>query len=392
MANAFIKPPVIIAAILGQLRQQLVLTNYVWKDGFGDFAGKFNDTVTIRIPVDTVAYTRKLRATGADRNMIASDLTEVTVDIKLTDVIYNRIDLTDEERDLDIKSFAVDVLPRQVRAVAKKLESGVAHLINTAPYEKTSNVDQDALWNGVISNRRWLNEHEVPEEGRVLLVGTAIEEALLLDDRFTRYDSAGEPGASRLQTARVGKFAGHDVVVVNQLNHGDAFLAHPTAYALLTRTPGRPMTNTVATSTVGTENGITLRWLGDYDSTSTTERSIVDTWMGVKPVVDPVNIYGDDDPHFVRATRIHMKATEVDILNTGTVTASSGANKTRQLELEDNNGDNRTRDPLVVWESSDPSKATVSATGLVTGVATGSTVISAKVDGLTESWNLTVAA
>jgi len=123
MANAFIKPPVIIASILGQLRHQLVLPNFVWKDGFGDFSGKFNDTITIRIPVDTVAYTRKLRATGAARNMVASDLTEVTVDIKLTDVVYNRIDLTDEERDLDVRSFAVDVLPRQVRGPIRQIEN-----------------------------------------------------------------------------------------------------------------------------------------------------------------------------------------------------------------------------------------------------------------------------
>ena len=35
------------------------------------------------------------------------------------------------------------------------------------------------------------------------------------------------------------------------------------------------------------------------------------------------------------------------------------------------------------WESSDPSKATVSNTGLVTGVAVGSTEISATADGVT---------
>lgn len=387
MANAFIKPAVVVASVLDQLQQQLVLSNFVWKNGYGDFSGKFNDTITIRIPVDTIAHTRKLRATGADRNMIASDLTEVTVDIKLTDVIYNRIDLTDEERDLDVESFGVEVLPRQVRAVAKQIERGIGYLINSAPYEKISNVTEDTIWNGIISNRRFLNTHEVPEDGRFLLVGAAIEEALLLDDRFIRYDSAGEAGASRLQSATVGRIAGFEVITSNQINAGDGFLAHPTAYAMLTRTPGKPMTNTVATSQVATENGVTLRWLGDYDSSSTTERSIVDTWMGVKCVVDPVNAQGADDPHFVRATKIHLNATSAEL--TGASTVAHGASTA--LELEDNNGDIRNGDASVVWDTSDHTKATVNANGVVTGVAAGAVNVTAVVDGITKTKAITVS-
>ncbi|MBB5167210.1 P22 phage major capsid protein family protein [Mycobacterium sp. AZCC_0083] len=390
MANAFIKPAVVIASVLDQLQHQLVLSNFVWKNGYGDFAGKFNDTITIRIPVDTIAHTRKLRATGADRNMVTSDLTEVTVDVKLTDVIYNRIDLTDEERDLDVISFGTDVLPRQVRSVAKQIEAGIAYLITQAPYEKVTSVAADSIWNGVISNRRYLNTHEVPVDGRFLLVGSAIEEALLLDDRFVRYDSAGEAGASRLQTASIGRLGSYPVIVSEQIAQGDGYLSHPTAYAMLTRTPSKPYTNTVATSTVATENGVTLRWLGDYDSGSTTERSIVDTWMGVKCVVDPVNANGDEDPHFVRGTRIHLKATDATLTGAGTVGHTAGAN-TIALSLEDNNGDERAGDSLVTWTTSDPTKATVDAKGVVTGVAAGSATITANFDGLTKTKAITVS-
>ncbi|QNL30732.1 major capsid protein [Mycobacterium phage Estes] len=388
MANAFIKPPVIIASILGQLKHELVLPNYVFKNGYGDVAHKFNDTITIRIPVPTIAHTRGLRATGAARNMVASDLTEVTVDIKLTDVIYNRIDLTDEERELDVRSFAVDVLPRQVRAVAEQIEDAVSYLITKAPYEKVSQVAEDGIWNGVISNRRFLNEQKVPKDGRVLLVGSAVEEALLLDDRFVRYDSAGEAGASRLQTARIGRLAQYDVVTIDTLPHGDAYLSHPTAYAMLTRSPGRPMTNTVATSTVATENGVQLRWLGDYDATATTERSIVDTWIGVKAVLDPVTANLDDEPRFVRGTRLHLKATSAELTGPATL---AGAGATAQLELEDNNGDNRAGDPLVTWSSSDDTKVKVDANGKISRIAAGTATITALVDGLTKTLAVTAS-
>ncbi|WP_099021275.1 P22 phage major capsid protein family protein [Mycolicibacterium palauense] len=383
MANAFVKPNAIINTILGMLQEDLVLPYYVWKDGLGDFAGKHNDTITIRIPQPTIAHTRQLRATGADRLMQVSDLTETTIDVKLTDVVYNLIALTDEERELDVRSFGVDVLPRQVRSVSEQLEFGVADTIKNAPYQQILSVADDAIYNGVIRARRQLNDAKVPREGRFLLVGSAVEEALLLDDRFVRYDSAGEPGASRLQTARIGRIANYEVVVVDTIPHGAAFLFHPTAFVMVTRAPGKPFSNVVATSAVASENGVALRWLGDYDSSLTTDRSLVDTWCGYKAVVDP-------DPGFVRATRLQLAITSAgtDLGNTGAVTAAAGANNTRQLTLIDDHDDDRAWE--ATWDSSDPTKATVDA-GLVTGVAAGTTTITAVVGGVTKTWELTVA-
>ncbi len=58
------------------------------------------------------------------------------------------------------------------------------------------------------------------------------------------------------------------------------------------------------------------------------------------------------------------------------VTASAGADHTVQLKVTGSNGMNYT--PLCTFTSSDPTKATVSQSGLVTGVATGSSTITAK--------------
>lgn len=57
------------------------------------------------------------------------------------------------------------------------------------------------------------------------------------------------------------------------------------------------------------------------------------------------------------------------------VTAATGADHTAQLKAVGDNGINYT--PLVSWSSSDPTKATVSSSGLVTGVAAGSATITA---------------
>ena len=57
------------------------------------------------------------------------------------------------------------------------------------------------------------------------------------------------------------------------------------------------------------------------------------------------------------------------------VTASVGADHTVQLKATGSNGLNYT--PLVSWSSATPAKATVSSTGLVTGIAAGTSVITA---------------
>lgn len=382
MANAFLKPNVIINTVLGMLQNELVLPNYVWKDGLGDFSGKYNDTVTIRIPHPTIAHSRQLRAVGAARNMTASDLTETAVDVRLTDVVYNLIALTDEERELDVRSFGVDVLPRQVRAVSELLEYGTAYTIQQAPYQEVWQVAADQIWNGVIAARRQLNDAKVPRDGRVLLVGHAVEEALLLDDRFIRYDSAGEVGASRLIEARIGRLAGYDVVVVDTIPHGAAYLFHPTAFCMVSRAPGAPFSNAVATAATMSQNGVALRWLGDYDSTATTDRSLVDTWVGWKEISDPI-------PGFVRAARIQLGATSATL--TGPSTVAHGS--TGQLALIDSNGDDRSLDPTVTWTSSATGVGTV-ANGVFTGVAANATpvTVTATFDSsVTATFNVTVS-
>jgi hypothetical protein len=117
----------------------------------------------------------------------------------------------------------------------------------------------------------------------------------------------------------------------------------------------------------------------------TTDRSLVDTWAGFKAVVDP-------EPGFVRAARIQLKATDATVGNADVAfTAAAGPLHAAQLTLEDNNGDDRAADTgLVTWTSATPAKATVSATGVVTAVSAGTSVITATVDGLTKTATVTV--
>ncbi|ATN93980.1 major head protein [Mycobacterium phage Kumao] len=380
MAHAFVKPTAVVDTAIQILQREIVLPRLVWLNGF-DVAGKYNDTVSIRVPARTQAHTRQLRGTGSARNLIASDLTESKVDVTLTDDVYNLVVLTDEEKTLDIRDFARDVLARQVRSVAEQLEDGLAATIEGAPYTQVHNAEADTLYNAVASARRQLNDAYVSRQGRVLIVGSAVEQALLEDDRFSRYDSAGEGATSALREARIGRILGYDVIVVDAIRHGDAFLYHPTAFVMLSRPPAPPMSGADRVSAVAAEGGLALRWLGDYDPTITSDRSLVDCFVGYNIVEDPNGV------GFVRATKIHLKAESVEIQGDDEVDVGEKL----QLRAVDSHGDDRTEDDDTVWESSDPSKATV-VDGEVTGVGTGTAIIKVTVDGKEDTLEVTVSA
>jgi uncharacterized protein YjdB len=74
---------------------------------------------------------------------------------------------------------------------------------------------------------------------------------------------------------------------------------------------------------------------------------------------------------------------------TQTVTVAAGVNHTKQLVVKDSNGADRTATATFVSDT--PAKATVSSTGLITGVAAGTASVTATYLGFTASCAVTVS-
>lgn len=378
MANIFIKPTVIVDTAIHLLLREIVLPQLIWLNGIGDFAGKYQDTITIRVPARTQGQTRALRGTGSARNLTTQTLTENAIPVTLTEDVYNAVELTDEELTLDIHDFSTQVLNRQIRAVAETLESGIATMMTTAPYSENNMVVQcteSTMWPATVDARRKLNDKYVPREGRVLVVGSAVESAFLKDQTFQRFDSTGQV-SSALRDATIGRVGGLDVVMSEALPHADAYLFHQTAFIMATRPPAAP--RGAPFTAAASAAGLAVRWLMDYDYQNTSDRSLVDTFVGFKAVEDPID-------GFSRAVNLHLTATGVTVSGNANVTAAAGPAHTSQLAGVTNWGDDRTLDPGTVWTSSAPAKATVSSGGLVTGVAAGTTNITAAYDGVTSA-------
>jgi hypothetical protein len=290
---------------MGLLYRELVVARTVWTDAVdpGEFTGALNDTVTIKVPARRVARKRTLRAGTPIVNDVS---TEFGVPVKLTTDVYNGAPITDEELTLDITDFGAQVLQPQIRAVVEGIDTEVIDEIEGADYGTNVIDPTDAKYvvsgetdwyYAALGARNMLNKKHVPQAGRTLLIGSDVEEQIMRSDRFVRFDSRGAGAESALEGATIGRIAGFDVVLSTEIDDESAYAYHRTAFIAATRAPRVPQGATMAqvrSANVGMGasqfyDGLSVRWLMDYDYTNTTDRSLVNTWIGTASVEDADN-------------------------------------------------------------------------------------------------------
>jgi hypothetical protein len=322
VASTYLKATVIGRAMIDLLFRELVVARTVWTDAVtsAEWAGAFGDTVTIRVPARRTARTRVLRAGTPITN---DDSNEFGVPITLDTDVYNGASITDEQLTLDIVDFARQVLQPQIRAVAEGVEDAIAGQIVAATYEADHTIDADLFtstsahdWYKIANRaRKILNDSDVPKSNRWLLVGSAVEEDILNNDKFIRFDSIGASAEDALREASIGRIAGFTVIQSNAIPETDAYAYHRSAFVLGTKAPAVPRGAAFAQGVtlgqaegMGAQSGlqgINARWLMDYDYTNTTDRSLVDVYLGTAQVGDPEDVTDpDSDLALIRAVRI----------------------------------------------------------------------------------------
>ena len=305
MANKFLKPSVIANTAVGLLYRELVVARTVWTGAInpGEFTGALNDTVTMRVPARRTARKRTLRAGTAITNDASN---EFSVAVTLDTDVYNGAPITDEELTLDIVDFGAQILLPQVRAVAEGLEEEIVDQIEAATYMTSHTLNPDWTEFVVSGETDWylvaarvaklLDIQNVPASGRTLLVGADVKEEIITSERFSRYDSIGAQAPDAISERRIGRIAEFDVVSSTALEADEAYAYHKTAFVLATRAPKVPQGATMGqTRTIGEAggatgfwSGVSVRWLMDYDYTNTTDRSLVDAYVGTAAVTDPI--------------------------------------------------------------------------------------------------------
>ncbi|AXH67814.1 major head protein [Mycobacterium phage Bromden] len=362
MAHIFVKPELVAEIGVKQLQREIVLPGLVWTNPLTDFGGSKNDTITVRVPAITTANRRDLR--DPDRTVVASELVEHSFGVTLDKHVYAALKFTDEQRTLDIRDYTKQVLMPQVSAVAYELEDYIAELIEGAPYEETILIDPADTVPAFITADQRMGESNVPTDSRRLVVGSAVAAALAKDKQFRHADWSGDQANAALREAHVGRLAGMNVIRSNAIAPDKAYLWHRTAFILAYRTPVVPEGAKAGASF--SANGVALRWLADYDYSQLGDRTLLDVFTGRKVVTEV-------DGSFVRAVELQLQASAITVV--GGAFALATTTGTKQLKVRDDNGTDVTA--RCTFVSATPAKATVSAAGVVTGVAAGTSDITA---------------
>ena len=281
--STFINATQVVSAAIGLLLRESVLARLVWRDGLGNFEGAANDTVTIRLPAFTPARVRGIRS-GTTR--IRDTIHERAVPVVLDRGIYKDVRVTDALLTLDVPQFGQRVLAPVMAGIVRTLEDEVVTRITGATHVNviTFTLASGNAWNDlIVPAREFLNRANVPMDGRVLAVGSAIETALLRNEIFIRADASGSGEA--LSEATLGRKAGFEIVSVPSLPPAQAYAFHPTAFPLVQRAPAVPAG--MGWGEVRDQEGFALRIVRIMDSATIDDILALDAWLGSTVVADP---------------------------------------------------------------------------------------------------------
>lgn len=278
------------SAALGLLHRDIVLAGLVQRDTGANFTGAANDTLNIRRPSRLAAVNEALRDMDeSDYEIESESLNESSIAVTLDRHVYSAVDLSDAQLSLDIADFGAQVLNPQARAVATRLEFMVAEAMNGLDAEEITVSGDDGVRNAIVKLRRKLNENDVPNDGRVLVVGVDVEEKLLRDKHLTQVDQSGSDSA--LRNAEVARLLGFRIVVSNTVDADRMVAFHPTAWTLVTRAPIVPAS--VGDGRSESYEGFSLRAIRDYNSRVAQDRSLISTFAGLGQTTDKTVTYSE---------------------------------------------------------------------------------------------------
>jgi hypothetical protein len=146
-----------------------------------------------------------------------------------------------------------------------------------------------------------------------MVVGSNFEAVLLDDEKLINAANVGDAIAeSALQEASLGRKFGFTFVVDQTIDPDAAYAFAGNGFVFLNAAPAAPASiKQAATSSL---DGVSMRWMTDYDLRYTTDRSLVNTYYGYTHVKDLLVGYNSankievltTNDHFVRGIKLQL--------------------------------------------------------------------------------------
>lgn len=287
-----VKPTEIAALAVGMIEQELTIPNLFQKEGVDDFKGKENDTYNVKVEGTLPFHDYEFRSgsknssTPGVRQKIEFDLYEErTYPVSFQGRVYNGVAVTDEQADFDLDRWGKFLSP-QVKAIARGLQRRAVTKLVNQEYAVTIGDAASNLRGSLLEARRVLNKLNVPTTGRYLVVGTDVESMLLSDENLALAAAVAPARAeSALAEASIGRIFGFNVIVDQTIPADEAFAFADNGFIFLNAAPSIPSSKSGDGATASFE-GVTVRWLQDYDNDHFVDRSVMDTYTGFSEVKD----------------------------------------------------------------------------------------------------------
>ena len=296
MANTLLTPDVISRAALANLYENTVMSALVHRDYEASFQN-VGDTITIRKPATFTA-----QEFNRSNGITVQNATESGVPLTLNHFADVSFAVTAEDLTLNIVDFNEQLLNPAMEAITQKIDRDILAQVAAdvtqevgVPGTTITGLPGSNLYEGTnprvaLDAKRVLDQRNVPNTGRNLVVGPVTSAAWLGDDLFNRADARGD--TEGLREANLGRRVfGFDAYMSQNAPDeagtetgelGAAF--HSSAIALAFRPLTLP--RGAQNAAVANYKGFGLRVVYDYDISKKQDVVSIDCLYGVK-VIDP---------------------------------------------------------------------------------------------------------
>lgn len=278
MPNALLTPDNIAKTAAALVGKGLGLAGLLHRDLEADFGTGTGDTVSVRVPGAIAAQTKGIHDTTT--TLVRGSITEQSIDVKLTDHVYDSVVLSEADLDLEIADFAKQILVPQADAIVNYVERTVAAAMQATP-ETELTYDAANPARVFTAIRKQLRDNGVPTSATLIAaVGSGVFSDLL----------DGPVGSSGTTFDADGKVRGFEIVESTRLASNEIICFVPEAFALVVRAPSVP-TGASYGASVKSE-GFTLRHIRAFDASLAVDTSLVSAFVGVSPM--PLAIDNED--------------------------------------------------------------------------------------------------
>ena len=199
MSNSFVTPTMVARDASIVLNNLLTVGNVVHRDKEAQFTGsKIGDSLKVTIPPvlgDANEFTGETSATA---------IKETEIDLTLEKHFYQRVDLTTKQKSLQLHDFTRLVTVPVMRSISQSINKYFLSQLQVFRAQLAGTIgNRPSTMAHLAAANKALNDAFIPEQGRVMLVDTTVEQSLIQLAQFTSQDY-GSDGPTGLRNATLG--------------------------------------------------------------------------------------------------------------------------------------------------------------------------------------------